>query len=127
MPSPFPNVAWDVASWGAWRVEGRCGRMRALVARTLTNTLALGLTLTLPHPHPHPHPHLHPHLTRSRRVLRSARGRRWSAHHGGDDGRGLETLRGELTLKLWRGDELLLRRTATKPRSRPEPEPQLEP
>ena len=29
---PFPNVEWDVASWGAWKVEGR----RAGVTSTTT-------------------------------------------------------------------------------------------
>ena len=45
-------------------------------------------------------------------------------------GESLETLRGELTLKLWRGDELFTisdNEVRSYPEPEPEPEPELEP
>lgn len=65
-----------MASWGAWKVEGRYGEMRAVVeARAAAGDEGTPV------------------------VCPTADGMR---------GESLETLKGELSLRLWRGDELLL-------------------
>ena len=73
---PFPNVEWDVSSWGSWRMEGRYKEMRAVVEARAAEGDA-GTPVVCP-------------------------------TMEGMTGESLETLCGEVTLRLWRGDDLIL-------------------
>jgi tocopherol cyclase len=79
---PFPNVQWEVASWGSWKVEGTYGDLRASVEARAADGDA-GTAVVCP-------------------------------TMEGMTGESLETLKGEVTLRLWRGDELLLEATSAK-------------